>query len=188
MVTAMSWLTTTGSIVGVVGGIAGPWIAIVARRDSRDSAEASRDSANEAAKVSRIENQRQHEAFRPELPNEIEAQKRDASLFGSITVDRDYRIAATGLYDESSSHEIGMPLLIRAGQPQSFQIDHLPPGAKEPRTKAILFRFWPPVADVDGVEPWACPCGQPATENVNGKGHWERRVPVHYYDALDSVY
>lgn len=167
-----------GGVIGAVGGVAGPVVAHRARRDSRRSAAAASKSADEAAALTRIEHERQHAEFTPRAPAEIEAEVVGNSLFGSIIVPHDYRVIASGFYDTGASHQIGMPLLIRANQPQRFHIENLPPGAEDPKTKEIHFKFWPPIAESDDASPWDCRCGRPTGKDIDGPGHWEWRIPV----------
>lgn len=172
-------------MVGAIGGIGGLAIGVVsaviaasAKRDSRASAEASRDSADEAAKTRRIDADLQHDHLQPEPPAEIKTELREGTLFGTIRLPRDYRTAATGIYQGGGQHPIEIrPVLLRGGRDYEFPIEVWPGDRTVPKTEEIRFRFWPPAAD-DDVPPWTCRCGESVEEGDRRQGHWEWAVPV----------
>lgn len=194
------WAAITGAVGGVIGaiaGVGGAAVAMAARRDSRTSADAAEDSAEAARRsadadtaVAAIERDRQHRELTPQAPPTIEAFHKGNSLFGSITVPRDYRVAADGIYRAGGSQKLALPLLLRANQQQEFQIELWPDGVQAPRsadvrkptTKEIRFRFWPPI-ESDDAPPWDCPCGQPTgetwTARVTGNGRCRSYTTVH---------
>lgn len=170
-----------GGVIGAIGGIGGPVVALIARRDSRQSAQ-------EAAKVSQIDADRQHDELRPEAPAEIVAGLRDGALFGSILVQRDYHVVAEGYYSTDAKHQLALPLLLRAKQQQPFHIEDWFPDSTTPKTKEIVFKFWPPAAGSDSASPWACRCERPSGDDIGGPGHWEWRVPVVYRDLSNNIH
>lgn len=156
---------------------------------ARDSAAAAWDSAREAAAVTAIERAREHDRLGPGapppsgIPSDLGPKQRDsvvpATLFGTITVPRDYRVRAEAVTDNSHS-PIGLPLLLRANQPYRFAIEGWPPDRTEPRAQAVRVRFWPP-ADIDDVDRWTCPCDRPASEETDrSPGHWVWLAPIQY--------
>jgi hypothetical protein len=192
----VGFLGAAGGLIGAVGGIGGAFVAAAAKRDSRRSAAASERSAEAAERsalaadrsadadtvVAGIEQAQQHRELKPPAPAFIEAFYKGNSLFGKIKVPHDYRVAADGVYGTDASHQIGLPMLLRANQQQEFQIEPWPAGSKEPKTKEIRFRFWPPL-ESDDAPSWGCPCGEPMGETLDGPGHWEWVVPVVYQRA-----
>jgi len=124
--------------------------------------------------------------WHPWTSAKIDAKVSDGSLFGVITVERDYRAIAEALTGESSSHPINLPFALHDSQPARFQIEPWPAGSKRPRTHEILFKFWPPGAEPGSAEPWTCRCGRSESGDLSGHGHWEWLVPVHYYDISDG--
>lgn len=180
-----------GGIIGTGGGMVGIVIAGLAKRHARESAE-------EAAKLTAIEQERRaeererrHEDLAPQLPGEIVMELRDGratqSLFGAITVTRSYRVQAEALFRSGGKSLLGMPAVLRPHQRVEFEVEKWPAGATQPKTEAVKFRFWPPI-EGDDVDTWACPCSKPTGESLDGPGHWECTVPVTYHDVLQSVW
>lgn len=159
----------------------------VASEDSADSAQrsavASEESARAARDVVRIELDRRHDDLRPSPPSEVEAtvdgEGQFRTLFGTITVPRDYRVRGEAVLGHNSgvSH-LGLPLVLRANRTYRFQIENWPDSRRIPTAKELRFRFWPPVK-VDPVEHWTCECGKVVLDGGGtGPGHWEWTVPV----------
>jgi len=151
---------------------------------------ASRKSANEAAALRRIEDDRRgqeraerHDLLVPVSAGPLPTHLKDSStggrkdLFGVITTGRDYRVHAIG-WVGCAQIPLGLPLVLRAGKTYEFHIEDWPDGRTEPHTQEIEFRFWPPIEGIDDVRPWSCPCGGPTGETSGGPGHWELRVDV----------
>lgn len=132
-----------------MSGVAGVVVAILAKRDAGQSARAASRSADEAVAVTRLGLDKRHEELQPEAPGEIVAEARDGALFGTIIVRRDYRFRAVAVLNERATQDVAAPLLIRANQPLSFQIENWPAGAETPKTREIRFRFWPSIAGAD---------------------------------------
>lgn len=191
------WIASIIGGVGAVTGMVSLVVAIVAVRHSRRSADhagRSADHAGEAAVEARRlreieadrrtdEKERRHEELAPDLPSEIEAELGGAwsagqgTLFGSIRVDRAYRVRAYGRAGESLTL-LSLPSVAAGRERVRFAIEPWAPGRDEPGTTEILFKFWPPVESVDRGEVWSCGCGRPGGETMEGPGHWERRVKV----------
>jgi hypothetical protein len=168
---------TAGGIIGTGIGGASAVIAGLAKRHARQSAE-------EAAKVRRIEGDRQHEALKPTAPAKIETKRRHETLWGTVTVhDRDYQVKAVGIYSTGGEHLLEASYLLRANQTHEFPIEPWPHGTTEPKTREIRFSFWPPT---DGA--WHCRCGRPENEDASKDGHWKLVVPVSYYDVTQSIW
>ncbi|MEU9886966.1 hypothetical protein [Sphaerisporangium sp. NPDC051011] len=164
-------------------------VAEASEKSAAISAAAATKSADEAARLTQIEaardrvaNEASHRQLAPAHPGEIaatlEGEAHNASLFGSITLTGTYRVQAQGVVGETRTAISGLPLLLHAHKPHRFHIEHWPKDRKRPQTTEILFRFWPPIAEIDDTDPWTCPCGRPTGETMNGPGHWEMRVPV----------
>ncbi|WP_227014445.1 MULTISPECIES: hypothetical protein [Nocardiopsis] len=131
-----------------------------------------------------IRREQRHDDLGPPHPGEIQTTTEPSraagqDLFGSITVPRDYRVAATA-HTGNSQCSLPLPLVLHAHVPHRFHIEHLPPGASGPRTQEVRFRFWPPIAGVDDANAWRCPCDRPTGETTEGQGHWEMRVPINH--------
>ncbi|MFC4535278.1 hypothetical protein [Sphaerisporangium dianthi] len=193
-----NWIALAGVVVALLSGVAAVAAVVFARssaghaKDSaqagKDSAEAARKSAEEAATLSEIERdrrreerERRHEEIRPPHPGEIKGKLVKgggrSSLYGSITVPRDYRVNAQAWYGNGYG-PVDLPLLLRAHQTYDFCIEPWPALDAEPNTKEVRFRFWPPT-EADDTEIWTCPCGGPTGEDpTNSKPHWELRVPL----------
>lgn len=188
------------ALAGVLVAVLALAVSIVAARYSRSStnvakeaADAAHRSAEQAEAMVRLEKERWHKDLAPEPPDQIEAEKvdnpatGDASLFGEIKVPHAYRVKATARAG-NSSRDISLPLLLLGGRSYPFEIEKWPPGQTRLQTDEVRFQFWPPVAEVDDTDPWACSCDRPAAEQPGGSGHWEWRVPVVYTDATDSIW
>lgn len=149
-------------------------------RAGQESADAAKESARHAAAVADIERQNLHDRLRPALPAAIRGEIRQhaswRSLWGSITVTRDYRVRADRVTGNGSS-TLGLGMLLRAGN-RDFEIEQWPADRMTPQATGIRLKFWPPDA-TDGTEPWTCPCGR-NTEfgDGSGPGHWEFLVPI----------
>lgn len=183
------WIALGALVVAAGGFGVSLWALMYARR----SAQAARDSADEARQLREIEadrrteeKEKRHEELSPDLPAEIRTELEGAraaghvSLFGSIRVDRAYRVRAYGRVEDSLV-PLSLPSVLPGhGEPVRFAIEHWSDGQDEPRTAEILFKFWPPVEGVDRGELWSCGCGRPGGETLEGTGHWERRVRVNY--------
>jgi hypothetical protein len=97
---------------------------------SEDSAASSRRSAKAAEDTASIDRAVRHDSCRPAQPEFIAAFRKDSShgspVFGTLTVGRDYRITAYGLFESGGQATLFGPELIRAGMPKEFHIVTLP--------------------------------------------------------------
>jgi hypothetical protein len=190
------------ALAALMVAAAGLGLSVWALVYSRRSAAASRDSADEAKRLREIEaerraeeRERRHEELGPVLPGQIEAEFREnrrlggghGSLFGAITLPRGYRVKAEARIGRSRT-ELSLGMVVAPGREVEFQIEPWHPEQEKPRTDEIVFRFWPPVEGADDVSAWACGCGRPSGEAMDGPGHWEQRVKVSYYRIEDSVH
>ncbi|MEH1055902.1 hypothetical protein V6U89_11900 [Micromonospora sp. CPCC 206171] len=193
----VTWLDVI-TVVIALGGVVVAALSWVVSRGSRDearrsadaaevSAKAAQDSAREAAAVAAIERDRDHDRLGPgpvpDIAPKLETNPRNSglpdTLFGTVTVPRDYRVRGFAVRGNSSS-PIGLDLLLHAGRPYRFAIEQWPKDRMEPVAEYVLFRFWPP-AEVDDVDAWRCPCDRPQADgNEWTPGHWEWRAPVQY--------
>ncbi|GAB3428606.1 hypothetical protein GCM10027569_72280 [Flindersiella endophytica] len=181
----------TGAVTGVIGAVSGLTAVFIAIPATK----AARRSADEAAATAQLERDQRHDDLRPtppaEIKGDVETNSEDgggrSALMGSVVLPRDFRVRATAIMGPNASAPIGMPLVIRANQPQSFEIEHWPDDKTHPTVKEIRFRFWSPV-EGDGVEPWSCQCGRPSDDGESAPGHWEWTVPVSYYDVRASIW
>jgi hypothetical protein len=155
----------------------------VAAEDSaataKEAGESAKAAAESAASVARVELDRDHEAYRPQLLDahfEIVDNERTGgdNLFYVFTLTRSYRAAGDKLEGDSRS-PLGLDLVLPAGKPIRVHVDGLRPVQDQSAVKSLHLRFWPP-ADADPVEWWTCRCGRP-TESGNAL-HWEVQVPV----------
>lgn len=194
---ASDWIALSALVVAAASCAVAVWAIVYARR----SAQASRDSADEARRLREIgadrrtdEKEQRHEHLAPELPSELEAEFREnerlggghGSLFGAITIPRSYRVKAVAVMGQSRT-ELGLSMVVAPGREVEFQIEPWHPDQEAARTTEILFRFWPPI-EGDDVPTWGCGCGRPTGETLDGPGHWEQRVKVNYYRVEDSIY
>lgn len=166
--------------------------AVAAVVYTRQSVKSARRSADEAARMRQLdedrrgeERERWHHECEPKLPAEIDARYRssgedgDGALFGEITVPRMYRVRAEAV-SGASRRQLSLDTVTRPDQPIEFMIEPRPPGATTVNTEEIVFRFWPPVEDTDGTGLWSCGCGRPNGQSMSGPGHWERPVRVRF--------
>lgn len=201
-----TWVDILGAVGGSIGGLAGAAAAIISTLAKRDSGQSARESkrssdasersadaaeksANEAAELNRIEQERRddereqrHRELAPKIPGEIVAELRDgtvtSSLWGSITISgNDYRVRAYAVFDGGSSTELAIDHVVHTNQRIDLHIEHWPPGAAQPKTREIKFKFWPPL-DGDKADVWTCPCLRPVDESAGAPGHWERTCRV----------
>ncbi|MEV4820199.1 hypothetical protein [Micromonospora tulbaghiae] len=200
----VTWLNVITVLIAL-GGVVVAVLSWVVSRGSRSearrsadaaevSAKAAQDSAREAAAIAAIERDREHDRLGPgPVPGialELEPNPRDSglpeTLFGTITVPRDYRVRAVAVRGNSSA-PIGLDLLLYAGRPYRFAIEQMHPNRTEPVAEYVLFRFWPP-AEIDDVDTWQCPCDRPQADGDNRPGHWEWRAPVEYRRPPTQVF
>lgn len=130
----VTWLDGITAVIAL-GGVAVAVLSWVVSRGSREearrsadaaevSAKAARDSAREAAAVAAIERERDHDRLGPgpvpDIAPKLETNRRGSggpdTLFGTITLPRDYRVRAFAVRGNSSS-SIGLDLLLHAGRP-----------------------------------------------------------------------
>ncbi|GAA3957228.1 hypothetical protein GCM10023085_44690 [Actinomadura viridis] len=191
--------------VGAATGIGSLVVATVAVRYAKRSAHhAGRsalhagESAAEARHLREIEADRRaeekeyrHEELAPNLPSAIDAAfKRDVNggaLYGSITLDRQYRVRAFGCAGESLT-ELALSSITPLNEAMEFVIEAWAPGQVRPRLVEIIFKFWPPVEGSGHQQVWSCGCGRPNGDSLGGDGHWERRVKVSYYSPENNVW
>ncbi|WP_248965433.1 hypothetical protein [Sphaerisporangium perillae] len=184
-----NWISIGSGGVALGGAVAA---AIYARGSKR----AAERSADEAAAISKIERDRQrdereqlHRQLHPTDQTKIEARLNGTSgrrsLFGTITVNREYRADAVAMLDEKTTTPIAnLPLLLRPNEEYGFHIEHWPEGRKAPQTQRLRFKFWPPIAELDDVD-WTCPCGRPLAreETQEHRAHWEVILPIYFKQA-----
>ncbi|MEH1058343.1 hypothetical protein V6U89_24425 [Micromonospora sp. CPCC 206171] len=160
------------------------------------SADAAQESARQAAEVARMEREREHDRLSPgPVPHmnvELESNPRGASLprtlFGVVSVPRDYRVRAEAVIEGGGHTALGLPLLLHAGRSYRFTIEQWPPGRMNPQVEFVLFRFWVPVEEIDKVAGWDCPCDRPMIDGSD-RGHWEWRAPIQYeLAAAPAIY
>jgi hypothetical protein len=184
-----------GGLVGAVGGTVGAVGGILAARANRVAARAEQHTSELAASSLHLDLERRHEDLSPPAPASIVGQSEEhprlgggyANLFGSVTVPRPYRVRIEALTGDSS-RPLHVSLVLRERVEHRFEIEQMPPDRRRPQAQVVRFRFWPPI-EADDVVPWTCPCGRPVEMGSGtGPGHWEWRVPLEYYDVLESVY
>ncbi|MCO1618972.1 hypothetical protein M8C11_30070, partial [Micromonospora sp. CPM1] len=153
----VTWLNVITVLIAL-GGVVAAVLSWVVSRGSRSeaqrsadaaevSAKAAQDSAREAAAIAAIERDREHDRLGPgPVPGialELEPNPRDSglpeTLFGTITVPRDYRVRAVAVRGNSSA-PIGLDLLLHAGRPYRFAIEQMHPDRTEPVAEYVLFR------------------------------------------------
>jgi hypothetical protein len=212
-----AWIGAVGGTIGAIGGVAAAVVAIPAWRagkanaaaairaakaaeDNTHAAEraakAAEDATAEARRLSSVEMDRRHEELSPghSLKVTFDASPDERlrgghrSLMAVIEVSRTYRVRAVARLG-NASWDLGLPPVLLAGQPTTVEVEKWPPDRTKPEAKELVLRFWPP-ADTDDVEPWTCRCGRPAAEGPGWEpaGHWERVVPVEYYNPVNSVW
>lgn len=184
----VTWIEIAG-IVLVAIGLGSIPLSVIHHRTDRVSAAA--DAA--------LEHQRRHDDLSPStiaaVEGEVQAHPRfgglPASLMASITVPRDYRVVIDALVspgggsDAQASWPIGLPLLLRAGRPYTFEIEQWPSSKTTPIAKVLRIRYWPPT-ETDMVDPWTCPCRRSAEHDDRAPGHWEAVVPVVLRQTVES--
>lgn len=196
------WIALVALVVSIVsGGAAIKYArrsAVEAKRSADHAGESvveARRSADEAKRMRELEEdrrreerERRHEDLAPVLPGEIDAAFKPnqrlggghGSLFGTIKLPRGYRVRAEAVTASGSSAELSLGMVVPPDREVEFQIEPRHPDQPAPRTEEIVFRFWPPVGDSDGVPGWSCECGRPTGGTLEGAGHWERRVKVNF--------
>jgi hypothetical protein len=160
-------LAISAILVSVIGLGVALWTGSFNRR-SADAAEgsqhaadraadAAKDSARSAAQVARAERDRDHEMYRPYVNGIFTRERSERTgnelIFFAFTPDRSYRMAGHAV-DGQSKLPLTVPLLAPAGVPVRFQVDDLGGGKVSSSRELICLQFWPPVADLDPVEPW----------------------------------
>jgi hypothetical protein len=151
---------------------------------AESSAVAADRSATQAERASTLSSDRRHDELHPRLPGELATELDGGlggtqNLFATITVPRDYRVRAVVRYPQAygqAERDLGLPVVLHAGQPHRFHIEQWPPDRDRPEATEVFFRFWPPT-DADGVQRWACPCSRPA-DSDSTDGHWEVRARI----------
>lgn len=183
-----AWAAVAAAVIAVAALV----VSFKNRGDSRRAADAgersasaaeqsaadAKRSADAAEATAKLERDARHDLYAPvppaAIPTRLQASRAGASLFGEITVGRDYRMSAIGRYDKRSTYDIAHGRLVRANVPTKLTLETWPADRTEPETVEIEFRFWPalPGADVDG---WSCPCDK---ETEHPVGHWRFVVPI----------
>lgn len=151
---------------------------------AEQSAADAKRSADAAEATAKLERAAQHDVYAPPRPASIATRLQQAShaggsLFGEITVRRDYRMSATGRFRRGGEHRIKDRQLIRANVTELLHIETWAPDRKEADTVEIEFRFWPALPQ-DDADAWECPCGKAADDPA---GHWRFVVPVEPYHS-----
>lgn len=142
---------------------------------AKESAEHARRSADAAERVARTEASRDHEMYRPRVPDMTAAVALDrnnphGSRYLAFTVDRTYRVAGDIIRDGGSRTPLDIRPVIAAGEAIRVWIDD-----KATPADSLNIRFWPALADDPG-EKWQCPCDGPTTPD--GPVHWEWNLEV----------
>ncbi len=180
------------ALVALIVSIASLAVAVWAIRYAKSSAKSARDSANEAARLRRIEADRRHAELAPKPIERLEAcyegTPPDLGTFTEFTVDGAgaYRIQVFAITDGTSRIQLCEPMLIHAGRSVYLQIDPSRESRGIITTRELLIKFWPPL-ESDDTDPWSCPCGKPTGETADAPGHWEQRVPVDYRPAFQIL-
>lgn len=186
----MSDLIALGAAVVAAAGLGvSVWALVYASR----SAAAARDSADEAARLTRIEEERRreerqrwHHEREPDLPPEVELKYRDSpghgpgdgALWATVTFPGTYQVRAFAMAGPSWT-PLSLNSVTKPGQAVELMVERWPRGKETLHTEEILFRFWPP-EQRGGTAAWRCDCGAPVRVSEEGEGHWERRVKVTY--------
>lgn len=173
---------------------AGLGLSVWALVYSRRSAAAARDSADEAAQLTRIEEERRraerqrwHHEREPDLPPEVELKYRDSpghgpgegALWATVTFPHVYQVRAFAIAGQSWT-PLSLDSVTKPGRAVELMVERWPSGKETLQTEEILFRFWPPPEREDGLAVWRCDCGRSVRVSEEGEGHWERRVKVAY--------
>ncbi|WP_424532542.1 hypothetical protein ACOZ38_19910 [Sphaerisporangium viridialbum] len=187
------WIAIGGAVIAAVGMIVA-WRALVQARRSANAADrsavAAEKSATEAAALSEIEGERRkdereetHRSLHPTqqtaIVTSLDGPTGAKNLFGTIEVDRPVRAHATAILANGAMAPISLPVLLLPKRGYRFHIEQWPDDRKAPATDEVLFKFWPPVAAVDGDD-WTCSCGRPTIPGDGSKAHWWVRLPVSY--------
>lgn len=183
---ASDWISLAALVVAVPGATVG----VLSYRYTKKAAASAAQSADEAAALGAIEadrraeeKERWHHELGPTPPGEFVAELFKGmptdSLISTITVQRGYRVQALAVRDHGNITGAGLGNVLHPNREERFHFEQWPPGSKQPVTKEIWIRFWPPLPG-DGVDVWTCPCGKPTGESLEGEGHWEWRVKVTY--------
>jgi hypothetical protein len=181
----------TGNIIDAVNaGIAiGALVVAFAygRRNARVADNAlviAQQSAVSAAEVSKVERDRDHHAYRPDLEhlgafstiwNEQSGRHNRVYTFNLPLTYRAHAHAINDNPNESRSYVgISPSNIIDAGHERRINLGD----SDQPLPKLLELKFWPPEIG-DSGEPWSCPCGRPEHPvDQDSVGHWVVRVPV----------
>ncbi|MEU7911411.1 hypothetical protein [Microbispora bryophytorum] len=191
---ADNWIAIGSAAFALAGVIAAVFAVVYSRssaKSSKASADAAQKSADEAARLSQIEIDREHNRYAPDHPGILHAEEEvdhrspagHYVAFASITLPRTYRARAE-TWNGTSFTPIAIPLLLDGGKPHRFFIDQVVPGVTPPGE--VRFHLWPPLAGVDDTIPWSCPCGGPTGEDIAGRAHWELRIPIEYMPEVEE--
>lgn len=143
------------------------------------SAQAAKDSANEAKKVRQAELEREHRDYTPVL-NDLsfpwERNPRDGEniQFLNFTLPKTYRVFGNLIHDTGGRSPLGNGLggALEAGTPQYIYVS-----GSSNQSEAVELRFFPPVSGDPG-EAWSCPCDRDSTPDGDKTGHWVVRLQV----------
>ncbi|MGW4413073.1 hypothetical protein ACWEJ6_54650, partial [Nonomuraea sp. NPDC004702] len=148
-------------------------------------AAAAERSADEAAKVARVELDRWHQEMAPQHPGILKPRLRKpengrgrAWYVGTIDLPRSYRVLGEAHFTGGNGYQRLDVGLFEAGptQLQFFLADAQQAQESTPYS-AVVLRFWPPLPG-DEPHPWSCTCGRPDGATGEGAGHWELRIPI----------
>lgn len=203
------WIALTAVVVAVLsGGGAIKYArrsAVHSQRSADHAGESvveARRAADEAARLTRIEEERRveerarwHHEREPDLPGEIDLEYRDSpggspgdgALWGTVTFPHTYQVRAFTVAGSSWS-PLSLDSVTQPGRPVEFMVERWPRGKEALHTDEVVFRFWPPAVAEDGTAVWRCGCGHSVQATEEGQGHWERRVKVRYVQPWASIH
>lgn len=156
-------------------------VSVASAAYSHKSVAQARRSADAAEQVDKSEKARDHEMYRPKVPDLDKAIKYDSLIprgSRSVTfhIDRTYRVTAEATRG-ASRMPLGLGPVITAG-PVQFYIDD-----KASRAERVRLMFWPPAVDDPGAD-WSCRCGGSA--HAGNPPHWEWLLEVPEPPPMDG--
>jgi hypothetical protein len=148
-----SWIAAIAAVVAVVLAALALRVAHRTRvatdraaAEAKRSADAAEAANAEARRLGRLEVHRQHDALSPE-PGLTRKYRIDSLPVGKVlmaTIElsgerapRIYRVHGVARFKKGGTRELGLPLLLKPGEPVDLQVEHLPLDRDEPETAAL---------------------------------------------------
>ncbi|MFD0782717.1 hypothetical protein ACFQZ8_02075 [Micromonospora azadirachtae] len=177
------WWAFGVAAAALVTSIGTGWYSRSNANAAERSAKAAEDARDEAAKVARVELDRDHRDYTPKLSGRWDFEPRanhrqNRGLVYLFKLDREYLVHATATADNGNSHTVCT--VTPPGSPDGewqVWVEDWTPDRKESAWRKLKLDFWPPQRQEGRAQPWWCRCGRPSHPG-EASAHWDLTVDV----------